>query len=245
MSYVCDICETQITHYQNILKHKRTEKCQYIKELLDKRDKLNEEKNNIIKKENEKIKLEIENLKLENIKLKDDNKENETKIKILQDKNEDLRKIVEKAAIKSTTTVKKTYNHNNYLNYISSEPIKFNDIPKQLKNAVTQKSIMFDENEFHDHIVDNLLKDKDGKDKILCTDINRKNFSYKDEISGELISDPELERLREQIKKATEGELHNEIKILKHNLLNKLIKNYEGTKIDPYIKFIEISYRSD
>jgi hypothetical protein len=237
MSYVCDICETQITHYQNILKHKRTEKCQYIKELLDKRDKVNEEKNNIIKKENEKIKLENENLKLENIKLKDDNKENETKIKLLQDKSDEYRKIVEKAAVKSTTTVKKTYNHNNYLNYISTEPLKISEMSKQLKNIVNCDTVMYDDEDFHDHIVDNILRDKSGKDKVLCTDINRKNFTYKDEKSGELISDPELEQLREQLKKGTD------VRQIRKDLLEKLVTEYEENEcvgIDPYKRFSDI-----
>lgn len=60
---------------------------------------------------------------------------------------------------------------------------------------------MYDDDEFNEHIVDNILKDKNGKDKVLCTDINRKNFTYKDEKSGNLISDPELENLRDKIKK--------------------------------------------
>jgi hypothetical protein len=101
---------------------------------------------------------------------------------------------------------------------------------------------MFDDNEFHEHIVDNILRDENGKDKILCTDINRKNFSYKDENSGELISDPELERLREQLKKGTDM---NEIKIIKRDLLNKLIEKYEGTNIDPYVKFYDIIKKLD
>ena len=230
MSYICEICETQITHYQNILKHKKTDKCQYIKSLLDKRDKVNEEKNNSIKKENEK-------LKLENIKLNEEKNKKDYEIKLLQDKYEDLRKIVEKAAIKSTTTVKKTYNHNNYLNYISTEPLKISEIPKQLKNIVNCDTVMYDEEDFHDHIVDNILKDKSGKDKVLCTDINRKNFTYKDEKSGELISDPELEKLRDQLKKGTD------IKKLRHELLEKLVTEYEengSIDIDPYKRFYDI-----
>jgi thiol-disulfide isomerase/thioredoxin len=230
MSYICEICETQITHYQNILKHKKTDKCQYIKSLLDKRDKVNEEKNNNIKKENEK-------LKLENIKLNEEKNKKDYEIKLLQDKYEDLRKIVEKAAVKSTTTVKKTYNHNNYLNYISTEPLKISEIPKQLKNIVNCDTVMYDEEDFHDHIVDNILKDKSGKDKVLCTDINRKNFTYKDEKSGELISDPELERLRNQLKKGTD------IKQIRHELLEKLVIEYENNGnigIDPYKRFYDI-----
>jgi hypothetical protein len=238
MTYTCEICESIISSSKNILKHQNTEKCQYIKELLDKRDKLNEEKNNIIKKENEKIKLENENLKLENIKLKDNNKENETKIKLLQDKSDEYRKIVEKAAVKSTTTtVKKTYNHNNYLNYISTEPLKISEMSKQLKNIVNCDTVMYDDEDFHDHIVDNILRDKSGKDKVLCTDINRKNFTYKDEKSGELISDPELEQLREQLKKGTD------VRQIRKDLLEKLVTEYEENEclgIDPYKRFSDI-----
>ena len=80
---------------------------------------------------------------------------------------------------------------------------------------------MYDDEDFHNHIVDNILKDKNGKDKLLCTDINRKNFTYKDENSGELISDPELEKLREQLKKGTD------IKLIRRNLLEKLVNEYE------------------
>ena len=96
---------------------------------------------------------------------------------------------------------------------------------------------MYDDNEFHEHIVDNILKDKSGKDKVLCTDINRKNFSYKDEKSGELISDPELEKLREQLKNGYD------IKKIRKDLLEKLVNEYEendclGT--EPYKQFSEI-----
>uniref|UniRef100_A0A6C0I5A6 C2H2-type domain-containing protein n=1 Tax=viral metagenome TaxID=1070528 RepID=A0A6C0I5A6_9ZZZZ len=230
MSYLCEYCNHSYTTKNHLTRHQNTEKCQYIKRLLDKRDQLNNEKNNTIQKENELLKKENELLKIED-------KENKTKIKILQDKYEDLRKIVEKAAIKSTTTVKKTYNHNNYLNYISSEPLKISELPKQLKYIVNCDTVMYDDDDFHDHIVDNILKDKDGKDKVLCTDINRKNFTYKDEKSGELISDPELERLREQLKKGTD------IRQIRHELLEKLVSEYEENGcvgIDPYKRFYEI-----
>jgi len=96
---------------------------------------------------------------------------------------------------------------------------------------------MYNSDEFHNHIVDNILKDKDGKDKVLCTDINRKNFTYKDETSGELISDPELEKLREQLRKGTD------IKQIRKDLLEKLVVEYEengSIGIDPYKKFSEI-----
>ena len=167
----------------------------------------------------------------------------------MEKESERYRNIVEKAATKSTNTINKNYQHNNYLNYISSEPIEFSNLKNQLKTIVTSKSVMYDDEDFHNHIVDNILKDKNGKDKILCTDINRKNFTYKDEKSGELISDPELERLRDELKKGTD------IRQIRKNLLEKLVTEYEEKQSlsengsigisnmfisDPYKRFSEI-----
>ena len=236
MTTICEYCESSIVK-SNLSKHQKSEICNKIKLLLiNKKNKYElqlkilEDNNKILE---EKIKL-----------LTQENNDFKTEIKALEKASEGYRKIVEKAATKSTnTTVKNNYHHNNYLNYISSEPINFSNLKKQLKDVITTKSIMYDDEEFHNHIVDNILKDKDGKDKLLCTDINRKNFTYKDEKSGELISDPELERLREQLKKGTD------IKLLRRNLLEKLVNEYEGrllssengsVGIDPYKRFSEI-----
>jgi hypothetical protein len=231
MSLLCDICGYKSTTKYNLSKHQKTDSCQRIK--------LNNELNNkinnltIINNElNNKILTLIKDLEnKDNVLLKKD-----YEIKLLQDKCEEYRKIVEKAAIKSTTTVKKTYN-NNYLNYISSEPLKISEFTKQLRNIVNCDTVMYNDEDFHDHIVDNILRDKNGKDKVLCTDINRKNFTYKDEKSGELISDPELEKLREQLKKGTD------IRQIRKDLLEKLVTEYEENNfigIDPYKQFSEI-----
>jgi hypothetical protein len=90
MNHTCDICDTQISHAQNILKHKRTEKCQYIKKLLDKRDNYNSEKNKIIQKENEEFKIKIS-------KLLDENNYKDVIIKNLEEKAEEYRQIIEKS----------------------------------------------------------------------------------------------------------------------------------------------------
>jgi hypothetical protein len=240
MSFVCEFCSNTFTTKNHLLRHNKSDSCLKIQRIL----------NNVNEKYNDKLKLMEEQYKLKLLehenKLQELNKENnnlkiennslKTEIKTLEKSSEEYRKIVEKVATKSTNTIK-NYQHNNYLNYISSEPIKFSNLKNELKNIVTAKSIMYDDNEFHEHIVDNILKDKSGKDKVLCTDINRKNFTYKDEKSGELISDPELERLRDELKKGTN------IRQIRKDLLDKLVTEYEENGcigIDPYKQFSEI-----
>ena len=240
MSFVCEFCSNTFTTKNHLLRHNKSDSCLKIQRIL----------NNVNDKYNDKLKLMEEQYKLkllehenkiqeltkENNNLKIENNSLKTEIKTLEKSSEEYRKIVEKVATKSTNTIK-NYQHNNYLNYISSEPIKFSNLKNELKNIVTAKSIMYDDNEFHEHIVDNILKDKSGKDKVLCTDINRKNFTYKDEKSGELISDPELERLRDELKKGTN------IRQIRKDLLDKLVTEYEENGcigIDPYKQFSEI-----
>jgi hypothetical protein len=222
----CEYCNLMVSK-PNYSKHKKTELCKNIKTTIE------QFKNNYL--------IEINNLKQQLEESLRQNEKEKQKILTLEvklneciEKSEEYRKIVEKSATKSTKTVKNNYTHNNYLNLISQEPIKFSELPKQLKEVVNCESLMYNDNEFHNHIVDNILKDENGKDKVLCTDINRKNFSYKDELSGELISDPELEKLRVQLRNGSD------IKIVKRDLLNKLIEEYEDTNIDPYVKFYEI-----
>jgi hypothetical protein len=235
----CVYCDSYITK-QNIARHHKSEQCIRIQKLILKKENIHNLEQNKLKDINNNLHQEIEKLKDENLSLNNKILTLEIKLKDALDKSEEYRKIVEKSATK--TTVKNNYTHNNYLNYISSEPLKISEIPKQLKQYINCDTMMLDDNDFHEHIVDNILRDENGKDKVLCTDINRKNFSYKDEKSGELISDPELERLREQLKKGAD------IKYLKRDLLNKLVKEYEengNIGIDPYKKFYDILLKID
>jgi hypothetical protein len=242
MDYNCLFCSVSFKRNCDLNKHKNTQKCKDNKKRHTDdniiKDKINifEEEINIYKNKETEYCNKIYLLELENNKLQKQIEEKDIQLKLIQDKYEDLRKIVEKAATKSSNTVK-NYTHNNYLNYISTEPLKFNEFKTQLKQIVNCETIMYNDEDFHDHIVDNILKDKNGKDKVLCTDINRKNFTYKDETSGELISDPELEKLREQLKKGTD------IRKIRRELLEKLVNEYEENGSigpDPYKQFSDI-----
>ena len=223
METICDICECKIKHKKDLTKHKQSETCKKIEYLLTKQ----------IQPYKEKIQ---EYITLNN-NLQKQLEEKNIQIKIIQEKSEEYRKIVEKSALKSTNTVKNNYSHNNYLNYISQEPINFSNLKNELNNVVTSKTIMYDDEYFHDHIVNQILKDKNGKDKVLCTDINRKNFSYKDENTGQLISDPELDNLRTKLRNGVK------LKQLRSELLEKLTKEFEdngNVGKDPYVKFYEM-----
>jgi hypothetical protein len=239
MSVICDICNAKVSNKYNLVKHKLTESCQKVKRELEYNNNIINFNNKIKYLENENEKLKNQNNKKDNmiLELENKNKNLKDKINTLEEISEEYRKIVEKAATKSTKTVNNnnnnTYNRNNYLNYISQEPLRLSEIQQKISNLVTTKTIMYDNDDFNEHITKNMLRDENGKDKILCTDINRKNFTYKDEKSGQLISDPELERLREQLIKGSNS------KTIKKDLLDKLIRKYEGTEVDPYGKFYE------
>jgi hypothetical protein len=230
MNYNCEICNINFTTKKRYTTHQDTEKHKYILKIYDDcKIKCDNEIKKVENKYNE-LKLHLEKTTRELI-------EKDKQIKLLEEKSEEYRKIVEKAATKTTIKNNNNYQHNNYLNYISTEPIKFSNLKNQLKDIVTTQSIMYNDSDFHDHIVDNILKDKTGKDKVLCTDINRKNFTYKDETSGKMIYDPELERLREQLKKGTD------IRKIRRYLLEKLVNEYEeggSIGIDPYKQFSDI-----
>lgn len=240
---ICDICDSVIKRDKDLPRHKRSETCKKIYDIIQRKEKEYQSKLQLYEKEKLKLQNEIEEIKDINKLLQEKNKTLQSEVSILKEKSEEYRSIVEKAAIKSTTTVnnsKNTYNNNNYLQYISTEPIKWNDIPKMLSEVVNVDTICYDENDFHDHIIDNILKDENGNDKVLCTDINRKNFSYKDEISGELISDPELEKLREQLRSGVD------IKIVRKDLINFLTRKYENKPdVDIYEKYYLLTRKLD
>ena len=92
MENVCDICECKIKHKKDLIKHKQSETCNKISILLFKK----------IQPYKEKIQ---ENVTKYNI-LQKQFEEKDIQFKLLQDKYEDLIKIVEKASTKSTNNFK-------------------------------------------------------------------------------------------------------------------------------------------
>ena len=235
MNYNCEICNINFSTRQRLNTHLETEKHKTILNLFEiwknkyknELQKIEDKHKNELQKLEDKLSSEIQ----EKSYLKKQNDDKDIIIKTLEDKAEEYRKIVEKCASKATNVVNNKNTYNNHLNYISSEPINFKDLKQNLSKIINVNSMLYDDDAFNNHIINNILKDENGKDKVLCTDINRKNFSYKDETSGELISDPELEKLREKLRNGVD------IKIVRNELLYKLIDKYrDRTDIDPYEK---------
>jgi hypothetical protein len=136
-----------------------------------------------------------------------------SELKASREKCEEYRSIVEKAALRSTVTTNNTnQSRNNYLQYLSSEPINFSTLQTEMPKFVTAESVMRGPRHFKKMIAHAILEDDAGKTKVVCTDQARKQFTYKDEKSGELVSDPSLERLRERMRTGIDyGTLYVEV----------------------------------
>ena len=113
MSCICNICELKISHEKNITKHQTTEKCQTIKRILDKKEKIHIDKNkklehdiNLLNNKNIENTTVINELTKQLEYTKQELATKDIQLKLIQDKYEDLRKIVEKAATKSTNNFK-------------------------------------------------------------------------------------------------------------------------------------------
>jgi len=92
METICDICECKIKHKKDLIKHKQSETCKKIEYLLLKQ----------IQPYKEKIQEHVSKYNI----LQKQVEEKDIQLKLIQDKYEDLRKIVEKAATKSTNNFK-------------------------------------------------------------------------------------------------------------------------------------------
>ena len=174
----CDLCGSIVPYASNMARHRQTVACQlaHVRSKLDASEKANEQ------------------LREEMIQLREELAGAKTEAK-------SMGRIVEKAALRPTTT--NTVNNrsrDNYLQYLSSEPINFSTLRTEMPKLVTAESVMRGPRRFNTMIATAILEDSEGRSKLVCTDQARKQFTYKDEKSGELVSDPSLERLREKMR---------------------------------------------
>jgi len=140
MSFLCEYCNNSYTTKNHLTRHQNTEKCQYIKKLLEKKDKTYLEKIKILEEINKThIKqLEEYNNKINkySLQVEEQNKE----IQILKEKSEEYRKIVENFSINNFKNIKKnkedifdtTFQIDINLNNKQLNKTKFKDVPEEI-----------------------------------------------------------------------------------------------------------------
>jgi hypothetical protein len=186
MSLECRFCGAHVSQLNNLPRHQSSEACRKVQSLRDEYEKRIQE-------------LEAENLNLQ------------AELKASHEKSSEYRSIVEKIALRPTTTnINKSRNY--LLQCLAPDPIKISTLKTEMPKFATMEAIMAGEHRFNKIITTALLESNEGKFKVICTDQARKQFTYKDEKSGELISDPHLERLSDHMRKSVNyGALFNEI----------------------------------
>jgi hypothetical protein len=146
MSFLCEYCNNSYTTKNHLTRHQNTEKCQYIKKLLEKKDKMYLEKINILEEINKThIKKLEENYNIINkhvLQIEEQNKE----IKMLKEKCNEYRIIVENFSTKSINFKNnKKENINNdtmfqidiNINNKQLNKTKYKDIPENIiKNEI-------------------------------------------------------------------------------------------------------------
>ena len=126
MNYNCEICNINFTTKKRYTTHQDTEKHKYILKIYDDcKIKCDNEIKKVENKYNE-LKLHLEKTTRELI-------EKDKQIKLLEEKSEEYRKIVEKAATK--TTIK---NNNN--RRVSNTDIKLNNNPRKINYFLNKKN---------------------------------------------------------------------------------------------------------
>jgi hypothetical protein len=103
-----------------------------------------------------------------------------------------MKSIVQKAALRPTTT---TSNQYNILQHLSPEPIDMSQFP-----AIAAASAPRRHRDFVESIRAGLLEDEAGKPKLLCTDSSRATFSYMGSDQGDIVADPMLEHFRDKLR---------------------------------------------
>ena len=200
----------------------------------------NEEQNALIKEQD--IKLKEQDIKLkeqkkiikdQELKLKDQDIQHKKEILEMKDYNDKTIKnlqaqldkmflTIEKLIDKPTGTTITTNNNirNNYSDKYFLEKLTSEDLNKKCQNYLTEQVFFGGQKGIAQMCSDHIIKTKDNKVLLTCSDVSRKKFKYMDE-NGNIKEDYEAraftEKVFEPIKKASpscNSEFKNELAIL-------------------------------
>ena len=139
-------------------------------------------------KEIKELKSQLDAKQAEIVRLEQDYKKD---IANLIEQRDQFKSLVEKAVVKSTTTVVNSgprITTNNLI--LSSEPIRYSTLQEETSKHITAEAVLKGDRKYAETIIANFLQDKEGNNKTVCTDLSRQNFQYKDESTGKLVVRP-------------------------------------------------------
>ena len=193
----CKGCSIILSFNSQLLAHQEICKDFIKKEYDEKIDKLSEECKRL-KDENKLDKEKIKTLELKNTEMFQTVKQHELKIidmkynyekiiKDIQSQNdkllENLQKLASQAIDRPTTTT--TNNVTTIKNHFSDkyflETIKAEDVKMKCQNYLTEQVFLEGQRGIAQLCTDHVIKTKDNKALMLCTDVSRKKFKYMDE----------------------------------------------------------------
>ncbi len=199
--YTCQPCSFIATLKGNYTQHLGTERHKHIKAVADKYAELESTLRDTFETTTADLHHTIEEQDVELEKLREDMEELKRTLKSMTEQRDMFKTMVEKAALKVTTVnnIKNTKTTNT-LNILSTEPIKFSTFKSEVPKIITAELCLTTERKFAGAIRSALLQDRNGQNKLVCTDRARKSFQYVDEITGKLVSDPGLVNLVNALK---------------------------------------------
>ena len=193
----CKGCSIILSFNSQLLAHQEICKDFIKKEYDDKIDKLNEECKRL-EEENKIDKDKIKTLELKNTEMFQTVKQQELKIidmkynyekiiKDIQSQNdkllENLQKLASQAIDRPTTTTNNnlTTIKNHFSDKYFLEAIKAEDVKMKCQNYLTEQVFLEGQRGIAQLCTEHVIKTKDNKALMLCTDVSRKKFKYMDE----------------------------------------------------------------
>lgn len=238
----CDICGIDVSRQNNMKKHQESEGCKRInlEKLLQEKEEMIQTKEGIIQakiqEKEEMIKAqsrEIYDLKTRNENYSHQLSELALKCKLMQEHSNDFKSIVEKVALKPTTTVNQNNKTtNNILQILSPDPLSFQTIRDGANQFLSMDLILKGDNAMAGAIVKTFFTDENGKHKIICTDLARETFKYTDEKTGQMTVDPKLNRVMKELRDNSREKYSNGIHMALYDAAHTEIDKEGKSELD-------------
>ena len=215
--FICEGCDLTFTNNANLMIHKDICKFYIILKIKEETTveitTIKTEYENMIKKLKDEYEMKHS---LETIELKNTIKihqlkiiDNEKIIKDIQSQNdkllENLQKLASQAIDRPTTSTLTTNNvtnniKNNFSDKYFLETIKAEDVKMKCQNYLTEQVFLEGQRGIAQLCTEHVIKTKDKKSLMLCTDVSRKKFKYIDE-QGNLKEDYEARIFVQKVSK--------------------------------------------